>query len=272
MNKKRSYTLLFILVVVALYFAEKYIDRENEHYPQTTSGDTSFSSTEFSEDLLPTSTTGTVVSHSSYTLSYAEEHEQAEWVAYPMLKEQLSNNDFKRPYFIQDRDVKSGSADWRNYKNSGYDRGHLCPAGDRRYNYDAYHETFLTSNISPQNHDFNAGIWNRLEQKVRYWADSKDGVFVFTGGVLKERLKTIGDERVSVPEEFFKIVVDASGGNYKAIAFLIPNEPSSASFYDFATTIDTIEEKTGIDFFPKLTASEEKQLESQVNLKSWGKR
>ena len=107
---------------------------------------------------------------------------------------------------------------------------------------------------------------------MRYWADAKDGVYVFTGGVLKENLRTIGDERVSVPQEFYKIVLDASNGNFTAIAFLIPNEPSSASFYEYATTIDAIEEKTGIDFFPKVSSSEEKQLESQVNLKNWGKR
>ena len=80
----------------------------------------------------------------------------------------------------------------RNYKNSGFDRGHLCPAGDRRYSQEAHDETFLTSNISPQDHDFNAGVWNRLEQKVRYWARKYDGVFVVTGGVLNGEMETIG--------------------------------------------------------------------------------
>jgi endonuclease G len=205
-------------------------------------------------------------------LSYSEAHEQAEWVAYPLLKEQLSKNDFERPYFVADRKVKSGSADWRNYKNSGYDRGHLCPAGDRRYDYNAYHETFLTSNVSPQNREFNSGVWNYLEQKVRYWAQAKDGVYVITGGVLGDQLASIGDEDVSVPEEFYKIVMDASDGTPRAIAFLIPNEPTSKSFFDFTVSVDEIESKTGIDFFPNLSPSEEKQLESKVNLKTWGKR
>jgi endonuclease G len=64
--------------------------------------------------------------------------------------------------------VSSGSADWRNYRNSGFDN-HLCPAADMEFNVNAYNETFLTSNIAPQDHRFNAGIWNRLEQKIRFW-------------------------------------------------------------------------------------------------------
>mgnify|MGYP003580214912 CR=1 FL=1 len=99
---------------------------------------------------LPTSTTKQIVKHQYYTLSYNEKFEQAEWVAYELKKEYLKNNDFKRPYFIEDPNVTTGSADWRNYKNSGYDKGHLCPAGDMEFSKDAYNDTFYTSNISPQ--------------------------------------------------------------------------------------------------------------------------
>ncbi|GHC47710.1 DNA/RNA non-specific endonuclease [Ulvibacter litoralis] len=272
MNRKVLYPLLIILVTAGLYYAEKYVDTQNEAYPDTESITGDFSTSEFDDRFLPTSTTGAVVKHSFYALSYAEAHEQAEWVAYALNKNQLSKNDVKRPYFVEDRSVKTKSADWRNYKKSGYDRGHLCPAGDRRFNEEAYHETFLTSNISPQNHEFNAGVWNYLEQKVRFWADKYNDVYVVTGGVLKSGLETIGDERVSVPEEFYKIVLDASNGNYKAVAFLIPNKPTSNSFYDYVVSIDEIESKTGIDFFTNLSEAVETKLESEVNLKAWGKR
>ena len=272
MNRKYLYPILIAIVTIALYYGEKYVDRENEDYPTISQANDNFSTSEFDNKFLPTSTTGAIVTHAYYTLSYAEAHEQAEWVAYELSKKHLSKNDMKRPYFVEDRQVKSKSADWRNYKKSGYDRGHLCPAGDRRFTYEAYHETFLTSNISPQNHEFNAGVWNSLEQKTRFWADKYNGVYVVTGGVLKKGLKSIGDERVSVPEEFYKIVLDASGGNYKAIAFLIPNKKTSKSFYDYVTTIDAIEKKTGIDFFPKLSEAIETQLESKIDLKAWGKR
>jgi endonuclease G len=272
MNRKYLYPIIIVIVTILLFYAEKYVDREKEDYPKTSKTDGKFSGTEFDNSFLPTSTTGAIVTHAYYTLSYAEPHEQAEWVAYELAEKHLSKNDMKRPYFVEDREVKSKSADWRNYKNSGYDRGHLCPAGDRRFTYEAYHETFLTSNISPQNHEFNGGVWNNLEQKVRFWANKYDGVYIVTGGVLKKGLKSIGDERVSVPEEFYKIVLDASGGNYKAIAFLIPNKPTTKSFYDYVTTIDVIEDKTGIDFFPNLSEAIQNKIESRIDLKAWGKR
>ena len=173
---------------------------------------------------------------------------------------------------MPDKKVKSRSAHWRNYKNSGYDKGHLCPAGDRRFNYNAFEETFLTSNISPQNHDFNAGIWNRLEQKTRYWAKKYDGVFVITGGVLQKGLKTIGSEKVAVPNYFYKIIADNSNQKLKTIAFLIPNKPVSNSFYKYVVTIDEIEKRTGIDFFSNLPDALENKIESTIDLNSWGKR
>ena len=271
MNRKYIYPLVIIIVTVTLYYADDFLAEENISTSEI-SKTTNSTSEEFDDTFLPASTTGDVIKHNYFTLSYSEENEQAEWVAYELKKSDLTKNEFERPYFIEDKKVKTKSADWRNYKNSGYDRGHLCPAGDRRVSFEAYNETFLTSNISPQDHDFNAGIWNRLEQKVRYWAEKYDGVYIITGGVLKGNLKTIGDENVSVPNEFYKIVVDASGGNYKAVAFLIPNKPSSESFYEYTVSIDEVEAKTGIDFFPQLPDSIENKLEQMVDLKAWGRK
>ena len=225
--------------------------------------------TSTNEFFLPTSTTGQVVHHEGYSLSYSEPHEQAEWVAYELKKVHLSNSNFKRPYFEIDKAVKTGAADWRNYKNSGYDRGHLCPAADRAYEQSAHDETFLTSNISPQQHDFNSGIWNRLEQKVRYWADKYDGVFVVTGGILKGDMKTIGDEGVAVPNQFYKVLIDANNGTTKMIAFLMPHQDSDRPLYEFVVSVDTIENLTGIDFFPELEDDLEHQLEASSSYKAW---
>ncbi|MBK5213062.1 MAG: DNA/RNA non-specific endonuclease [Flavobacteriaceae bacterium] len=278
MNRKYIYPLVIIIVTVALYYADDFLDTDKKSATKT-SNTTQRISEEFNDSFLPTSTTGVIAKHNAFTLSYSEKDEQAEWVAYELKRKDLSKNEFERPYFIEDKKVKTKSADWRNYKNSGYDRGHLCPAGDRNISFEAYNETFLTSNISPQDHDFNAGIWNRLEQKVRFWAEKYDGVYVVTGGVLKGNMKTIGDENVSVPNEFYKIIVDASDavpagrqGNYKAIAFVIPNKPSSESFYEYAVSIDEIEAKTGIDFFPNLPDSIENKMEQMIDLKAWGRK
>jgi endonuclease G, mitochondrial len=219
--------------------------------------------------LLPKSTTKTIVYHDFYTLSYHEKYEQAEWVAYELTKKQVVNANFKRPFFIQDDKIVSSSADWRNYKNSGYDKGHLCPAADREFSKKAYLATFLTSNISPQKHEFNNGVWNRLEEKIRYWAVKYDGLFVVTAGVLEPNLKTIGKEKVAVPNYFYKIVLDEFNGKYRMIAFLIPNEASKKPLYEFVVSVDKIEQLTGIDFFPQFPDAIENQLEKASSYKDW---
>lgn len=218
-------------------------------------------------DFYPTSTTGVVVKRDGFAFSYAEEFEQSEWVAYTLSSIDFSNRDFKRPFFIEDPKVNSHSADWRNYKNSGYDKGHLCPAGDRKSSYKAFEETFFTSNISPQRHEFNDGVWNRLEQKVRYWSKKYDGLYVITGGVLSEQLKTIGKEHVAVPNYFYKVLMTKDGK--KMIGFLVPNEGSNKALYEFVVDVDTIEKMTGIDFFPKLPDVLENKLEKKSDYKDW---
>lgn len=218
---------------------------------------------------LPSSTTGQIVHHEGYSLSYHEAFEQAEWVAYELKKNQVVYTDFKRPYFEQDDAVKTESAHWRNYKKSGYDRGHLCPAADRKYTKAAFIETFLTSNISPQEHEFNAGVWNRLEQKVRYWAKKYDGVYVVTGGILENNLKTIGSEDVAVPKYFYKVLLDNANGNTKIIAFLVPHKASNKPLYEFVVSVDELEKRTGIDFFPALEDAKENKLEAMTTYKQW---
>lgn len=220
-------------------------------------------------DFLPTSTTNQIVVHNNYTLSYNEKYEQAEWVAYELKKSELKRNNFKRPYFIDDPKVSTGSASWRNYRHSGYDRGHLCPAGDRRFSKEAFDETFYTSNISPQVNEFNAGIWNTLEQKTRYWAAKYDGIYVVTGGILTKNLETIGNEDVAVPEYFYKVLLDDSRGQYKMIAFLMLAQDSQKPLYDFVVSVDEIEKMTGIDFFPNLSDNIENKLEKSSDYKDW---
>ena len=257
-------SLVFSLIGLALFSCKNDIKEKNKIVKEKSENEeSSFVSNQNSTDsgynvaYLPTSTTNQIVEHKYYTLSYNEKFEQAEWVAYELKKEYLKNNDFKRPYFIEDPKVTTGSADWKNYKNSGYDKGHLCPAGDMEFNKDAYNDTLYTSNISPQKHDFNSGIWNRLEQKTRYWAEKYNDIYVVTGGILKNSDKKIGTEEVSVPKYFYKIILAKSGKEHKAIAFLVPNEDSDKSLYDFVVSIETLEKMTGIDFFTNL-----KNLES----------
>ena len=264
-NSRTTYLILFVIIVVGLYYAEKYIDNNHTKFPDISQEDLPWEASEFSEDFFPPSTTGSLVKHNYYWLSYAEMHEQAEWVAYELKKSHLSSNEIDRPYFILDDKVGSKSADWRNYKNSGYDRGHLCPAGDRRFKLEAFNETFYTSNISPQLPEFNGRTWNYLEQQVRRWASKRDGVFVITGPVFGRGRTTIGTEKVTVPTAFFKIVLDRSNKGLEAIAFLIPHKEGLGSYKPFQTSIDQIERETGFDFLAFLDDSQEGTLEAQYD-------
>ncbi|MBQ0769860.1 MAG: DNA/RNA non-specific endonuclease [Bizionia sp.] len=266
MSKKTLYSLISAALLIAVYSYNLYLENKNGHQKIT---EGSVVKHDTNVNFLPTTTTQQVVHHQGYSLSYSEPHEQAEWVAYELKASDLSSNNFDRPYFEIDEAIKTQAASWRNYKNSGYDRGHLCPAGDRRQSQTLFNETFLTSNISPQNHEFNAGIWNRLEQRVRYWAKKYDGVFVVTGGVLETGLKTIGNENVAVPNQFYKIVLDYNSGNPKMLAFLMPHEESNADLVQYVVSVDAIEKLTGIDFFYQLDDALEDKLEASTYYKNW---
>ena len=263
MRNKTLYAVLMFVCIVGFWLFDNF-------YTPATYSDTDASNTDLAEDnLLPSSTTGEIVGHSYYILSYSEPHEQAEWVAYTLKREHLTYDDRKRPYFIEDPKVVTKSADWRNYRGSGYDRGHLLPAGDRRFSEQAYNETFYTSNISPQDKYFNAGIWNRLEQQVRYWCKINGELFVVTGGVLEDGLPEIGNEDVDVPRVYYKIVMKGSGDNAKVIAFLIPAKESQQPLEDFLVSVDEVEKRTGIDFFEKQSKAWQSKVESSVNAEGW---
>lgn len=262
--KKRIISAILLIIVLSFYWYQEKKEAEGSNSSIVISD---AKITDF--NYLPTSTTGAIIKHNGYSLSYSEKHEQAEWVAYSLDKKDIVKTDRKRPYFIEDPKVKTTSASWRNYKKSGYDRGHLCPAGDRKSSEKSFNETFYTSNISPQKHNFNAGIWNKLEQKTRYWAKKYNHLYVITGGVLENNLKTIGTEKVSVPNAFYKILLDFTQPEIKAIAFLIPHKESKKPLYDFVVSIDELEQKTGIDFFHQLPNDLENKLEKSSNYKSW---
>jgi len=219
-----------------------------------------------SVDFLPTSTTQQIIAHSTYYLSYSEPHEQAEWVAYELKQEDIPGGKYNRPYFNQDPKVTTESAHWNNYKNSGYTRGHLLPAGDRTFSKETYDETFYTSNISPQKFEFNTGIWNSLETRVRNFVRKNGTVFVVAGGVLTNNLRTIGTEKVSVPDYFYKIILYENRGKYNTVAYLIPHEEKERKpLTEYIVPTDSIEQLTGIDFFPFLDDNIENKLESTVD-------
>lgn len=221
---------------------------------------------------LPTSTTDVIIHHPYYSLSYSETHEQAEWVAYILTRERLAVPWVERSdRFEEDPKISTGSATWQDYRGSGYDRGHLAPAADMAFSDAAMEESFLMSNISPQSHDFNKGIWKELEELTRSWAKKYKKIYVVTGPVLTKDIKgTIGENEVSIPIAFFKVLLDVSEPDKKAIAFVLPNEISYEPLYKYATSIDAVEELTGIDFFSNLMTKDlEQELEANFNIDLW---
>ena len=221
-----------------------------------------------STDYLPLPAAN-MVRHTYYTLSYNEKYEQANWVYYCLTDSMVLNSGEERSnQFKTDPLVSTLSAKSSDYTKSGYDRGHLCPAGDMGFNHTAMFESFMMSNISPQKPEFNRGIWKELESSVRGWAKKEHKIIVVTGPVFKDDKGTIGKDNVLVPGYYFKVIFDATD-EPKMIAFLLPNEKSNRPVKDFAVPADEVEKLTGYDFFSQLSDSEETKLESKVELAGW---
>jgi endonuclease G, mitochondrial len=211
-----------------------------------------------------------VIAHTGYTLAYSEPHEQALWVAYTLSTEKLVAVAKRTNRFLIDPKVREGSATDADYKNSGYDRGHLAPAADMAWSDATMRESFYFSNMSPQVPAFNRGVWKRLEEQVRVWARENEHLYIVTGPVLHESLRAIGPNHVAVPEIYYKVLLDLTEPEWKGIGFLVQNEASTAPLGQFSVTIDSVQRLTGIDFFHHLPDSLENALEGKFSLQQWG--
>ena len=186
-----------------------------------------------------------IITHKAYTLSYNETYEQANWVKYMLCASDLdSATAVRKNNFKVDTMIQTGTANVYDYRYSGYDRGHLSPAANYIEDQTEMNESFYFSNITPQHPSFNRGIWKRLENYERKLAIEKDTIYVITGGVLTEGLKTIGDNEVAVPEYFYKIMYNDSF----LLCFLMKNEKSDIHIFEFMIPLDKIEEVTGLEF------------------------
>ena len=146
----------------------------------------------------------------------------------------------------------------------------MAPAAAMAWSVEIMSESFLLSNISPQDPDFNRGIWRDLEAMVRDWAVLHGEVFVITGPVLSEQLPSIGPNEVSVPESYYKVVVDLTPPEVEGIGFILPNGSANQSIDRYAVTIDSVETVTGFDFFPVVVDSLEEEIERTISEEHWG--
>lgn len=268
-SRKFLYQVLFIFIaMLILFIVQQYLAREKKILlDEALTG-----LLEVNEIWLPdTNDSHQKIKRLRYTLSYNEEAEQANWVAYQLSADDIYEGKAKREDdFREDPQVRTGSASLDDYYRSGYDRGHLAPAADMKRSKKTMSESFYLSNITPQQHDFNAGVWLRLEEQVREWAKQEGFIYVVTGPVLEEGLPTIGKNKVAIPSYYYKVIIDVSLPEGKGIGFLMKNTPSDLPLSRFAVTIDSVESLTGIDFFPLLPDSLENDLEGLVYPRAWG--
>jgi len=219
------------------------------------------------QDFEPQSNKGEHVRHSFYTLSYVEQHEQAEWVYYILSEELAGGTQTRTNNFRSDPLVKTISASLADYQASGYDRGHLAPAGDMTINVTAMSESFFMSNMSPQLPGLNRGKWKNLEALFRGWTIDHGPLFIVTGPIFEDNLGKIGENGVTIPGYYYKIAYSIRDN--KMIGFVMPNKKLDRSIQSFVVSVDYIESKTGLDFFHQLEDNNEVALESRIAPELW---
>lgn len=211
-----------------------------------------------------------IIYHTGFALSYNEKYEQPSYVAYKLTQNELYGPNERKNNFREDPNVNTGSATLNDYKKSGYDRGHLCPAADQKESKQAMSDSFFMSNMSPQAPDFNRGIWADLEATVRTFADNNKTIYVATGPILTDGpYKTIGNNKVAVPNYYYKVILDYTNPEIKSIAFILPNEKGNKSLQSYATTVNKVEKLTNIDFFTNLPDNQEEIIESSYDTSKW---
>ncbi|MGH1338634.1 MAG: DNA/RNA non-specific endonuclease [Aureispira sp.] len=221
---------------------------------------------------VPTTCKDEVIEHGALLLSYNEAYEQANWVAHIIIPAVNKGNLSRTNDFRKDSLVSTQTAEKADYWYSGYDRGHLAPSADFRWSQRAISESYVYSNMAPQRPELNRERWAELEGFIRghVWAKERQ-LYVVTGPVLEEGLPTItqGPNIVAIPKEFYKLVLDLTPGEEKAIAFLMPNGACGQPLVAYSTTVDAIETKTGLDFFSALDDGLEGRLEAASDFGLW---
>ena len=272
-TKKIVFLLLFVLLFVCVFFFIKEGNRlltkgynlnffsfEFELPDNLPSGDSAF---------VPTSVKGKLYWKSHYSISYSDSDRLSEWVAYELTCSELEKSagrDGKR--FEQDKTVTNGVRHYE-YKNSGYDRGHLAPAADMAFSEEAMTQSFLMSNIAPQLPSFNRGIWSKLENQVRGYVRDKGALYIVTGCCWDEASRRIGETEIPVPAYYYKVLFDTNTKSSGMIVFLFPHGELRNSIFDYVVTVDSLESLTSVDFFHQLPDNLESELESQVRTRLW---
>ncbi len=260
-------TALWIVIVFALIFLlGRFI--YNDLYPAPK---IEIQAQGLTDVKLPSGMKNVVCHYSGFTSYFNPETHIPNCVAYEIIESETTGDEPRKKSFEADHTI-DGCAESSDYRNSGYDRGHMAPAADMKWSKEAMEESFLMTNICPQVKSLNSGIWHRLEQRVREWAARDSSIIVVCGPIFTpgKPVEQIGEIGVAVPHRFFKALY-APGRNI-GIAFIFDNDKVKGELRKYAVTIDSVERETGLDLFYNLPDDIENEVENQCNYKLWEKR
>lgn len=240
------------------------------------SGDSSVTAQRVYADLLdvktPDSLSDLRKSYEGFNVSFNSDNRTPNWVAWELLRSETSGETGRYNKFWQDEELE-GCPTTRDYSNSGYDRGHLCPAADQKWSRTAMVDCFSLANIAPQDHSLNTGAWKTLENKERQWAE-RDSAIVIVAGPIYEKSDTmrIGQAGVRVPGAFFKVMIAPYLDEPRGIAFVYPNMTSPGNMENYVMTIRDVEKLTGYDFFHNLPDELEESVETVSSFRDWNRK
>ena len=217
---------------------------------------------------VPGGMSDTLLRYDAFDVHFNGNRGIANCAAYELVDNELNGTSERTGEFMTDPSVK-GCPTPADYAGSGMDRGHLVPAADLKWNPAAMRQSFLLTNVCPMHKALNEGGWSKLEEKVREWTARDSALMVFTGPVVSERDTTLATKRVRVPGAYYKVIMAPCVRPRRAIAFIYPNGHSGGRLQKYAVSVDEVERRTGLDFFPTLPNDEQQRLESNVHLDSW---
>lgn len=219
--------------------------------------------------LFPHGMSNTVVRYKGYTAHFNKNLHIPNCVVYEITAQEARGKRDRSGNFERDESV-AGCPNWWDYRDSGYDRGHMAPAGDMKWDEQAMSETFYLTNICPQDKALNAGLWNDLELKIREWARRDKSLIVVTGPIVGKNPDLIGqDYDIAVPDAFFKVILAPQSNPIKAIGFICPNRACGGSLKSYVVSVDEVEERTGMNFFNALPDDIENRIEATANFYQW---
>jgi endonuclease G len=217
---------------------------------------------------VPLGVSDTLVRYDAFDVHFNSERGIANSAVYELVTNELNGTIERAGEFMQDAGVK-GCPLPQDYAGSGMDRGHLVPAADLKWSGTAMRQSFLLTNICPMHKALNEGGWAKLEEKVREWTARDSALLVFSGPIVNDSDTTLTGGRVKVPGAYYKVIMAPCVRPMRAIAFIYPNGYSGGRLRQYAVSVDEVEQKTGLNFFPYLPNEEQERLKSPVNLDAW---